>query len=138
MSIIPTIFPAAQPFPRLRLILIVEQDRDFGIILAQMIKQKTRYRTILANDAIGALKMARNFKCDLFLLDYQLPDMHGFELFDQLHSSEGYEETPALFLSGETFLERPFTGLTGLETLLGTVQNLLDPESEDFSLLSYS
>jgi CheY-like chemotaxis protein len=138
MSTIPAIFPKAQPFPRIRLILVVEHDVDFGVILVQMIKQKTRYKTILATNVIEALKMACNFKCDLFLLDYQLPDIHGFELYDQLHSAEGYEETPALFLSGNTFLERPFTGLAELETLLGTIQNLLDPESEDFTLLSYS
>jgi CheY-like chemotaxis protein len=138
MSGIPTIFPEVRPFPRMRLILIAEQDVDFGVILAQMIKQKTRYRTILTDSAVDALKMAYSFKCDLFLLDYQLPDMRGFDLFDQLHSAQGYEETPALFLSGDTFLERPFTGLSTLETLLGTMQNLLDPESEEFSLLPYS
>jgi len=138
MSTIPAIFPEAQPFPRMRLILVVEYDVDFGVILTQMIKHKTRYRTILATSAIEALKFARNFKCDLFLLDYQLPEIHGFELFDRLHSAEGYEETPALFLSGNTFLERPFTGLTGLETLLQTMRSLLDPESEDSILLSYN
>lgn len=132
MLSIPTIAPEARPFPRMRLILIVEQDMDFGVILAQMIKQRTRYRTILVESALDALKLASSFKCDLFLLDYQLPDMRGFDLFDQLHSAEGYEETPALFLSGDSFLERPFTGLTELEMILQTMQGLLDPKSEEF------
>jgi CheY-like chemotaxis protein len=138
MSTIPVIFPEVQPFPRMRLILVVEHDADFGAILVQMIKQKTYYRTILARNATEALKMARSFKCDLFLLDYQLPDMHGFDLFDRLHAVEEYEETPAIFLSGNTFLERPFTGLAGLEQLLETVRSLLDSEWEDFMLLSYN
>jgi CheY-like chemotaxis protein len=123
MSTIPAIFPEVQPFPRMKLILVVEHDVDFAAILVQMIKQKTYYRTILATNALEALNMARNLKCDLFLMDYQL------------HAIEEYGETPALFLSGETFLERPFTGLTPLETLLQTVRNLLNPEGEGFKLL---
>src|SRR5581483_6231492 len=105
MPTIPGISAMEQSFPQVKLILVAEHDIDFGIILIQMIKQRTRYKTILVNNGMDALKVARFFKCHLFLLDYQQPDMHGFDLYDRLHAIKGYEETPALFLSGDSFLE---------------------------------
>jgi CheY-like chemotaxis protein len=132
---LPGISAPTQPFPQIKLILVVEPDSDFGIILVQMIKQRTRYKPILANNGRNALKIARFFKCHLFLLDYQQPDMHGFELYDQLHTLKGYGETPALFLSGNAFLERPFTDLSGLEILLQTTRDMLNSENEGFTFL---
>jgi CheY-like chemotaxis protein len=123
---IPGISATTQPFPQIKLILV------------QMIKQRTLYKTMMVNNGMDALKLARFFKCHLFLLDYQQPDMHGFELYDRLHALKGHEETPALLLSGTFFLERPFTGLTSLEMLLQTTHYLLDPEDEDFTLVPKS
>lgn len=131
----PGISVTEQLFPKIKLILVAEQDVDVGIILVQMIKERTRYKTILANKGVDALKMARFFQCHLFLLDYQQPDMHGFELYDQLHAIEGYEETPTLFLSSNAFLERPFTSLTELEMLLQKTQDVLNPADEGFTFL---
>ena len=117
-----------------KLILVVEHDLDVGVRMVQAIKRKTPHKAILATSGIRALSIIQHLHCDLFLLDYHLPSMNGFELYDRLHATKGYESIPALFLCNRAFLERYFTDsskLIDLETFLQTIEHLLDPASED-------
>src|SRR5260370_10787736 len=82
-----------------KLILVVVGEPDFGATVLQTIQECTPYKAILATNGPQALKVIAHLKCDLFLLDPHLPHMNGFELFDRLHATTGYEETPAIFLS---------------------------------------
>jgi CheY-like chemotaxis protein len=120
--------------PPSKLILVVEHDLDFGMLLVQAIKWKTPHKAILATNGRRALTIIQHLHCDLFLLDYHLPSLNGFELYDRLHATKGYESIPALFLCHRTFLEHYFPGSSKLidpEALLETIENLLEPESED-------
>jgi response regulator RpfG family c-di-GMP phosphodiesterase len=119
--------------PSSKLILVVEHNLDFGALLVQTIQRKTPHKAILATNGRRALNVIQHLQCDLFLLDYHLPSMNGFELYDRLHATKGCESIPALFLCGCTFLERYFTGSSNRldpETFLRTIESLLDPESE--------
>ena len=132
MSTLPTVPVEGHTSLPLKLILVVEHDLDFGVCIVQAIKQKTPYKAILATSEITALNIVQHLQCDLFLLD----SMNGFELYDRLHATKGYEGIPALFLYDSTFIERHFAGyskLIDLETLLRSIRSLLDPENEDFS-----
>ncbi|GHO95158.1 hypothetical protein KSF_052060 [Reticulibacter mediterranei] len=133
MSTIPTISAEEQVFPLTRLILVVEHDVDFGAFLVQSIRRKAHYRAILATNGPEAFKIIQQLKCDLFILDYHLPNVDGFELYDQMRAVRGYEGVPALFLSVERHATNS-SKRTDLEGLLQTVLNLLDPEIEDFML----
>src|SRR5437016_1605066 len=85
--------------PKLKSILLVEDDADVAEVLVQVISSETPYQPILATDGFQALKIVRNVKPDLFLLDYLLPSMSGLELYDRLHATEGLEQIPTLFMS---------------------------------------
>lgn len=120
-----------------KLILVVEHDLDFGVRMVQTIKRKTPHKAILATSGSRALSIIQHLHCDLFLLDYHLPSMNGFELYDRLHATKGHESIPALFLCNRAFLEHYFTGSSKLidpETFLQTIEHLLDPASEDLCL----
>jgi CheY-like chemotaxis protein len=120
--------------PPPKLILVVEHNLDFGMLLVQAIQRKTPHKAILATNGRRALTIIQHLHCDLFLLDYHLPSLNGFELYDRLHATKGYESIPALFLCKSAFLEYHFTGSSNLldpETFLRTIECLLDPESED-------
>jgi DNA-binding NtrC family response regulator len=80
-------------------ILLVEDDTVIAELLVQMITQETRHLIFSVPDAPEALDLVRNIKPQLLILDYWLPTIHGIELFDQLHNTEGLEQVPAIMLS---------------------------------------
>src|SRR5690242_612642 len=127
MATIPTISAEEQTFPLTKRILVVEHDVDFGAFLVQIIRQNTRYRAVLTTNAREALKIIQQLKCDLFILDFRLPYINGFDLYDRLRAIRGYEGIPALFLSVERYTTNR-SKQTNLEALLQTVLSLLDPE----------
>lgn len=80
-------------------ILIVEDDESIGEVLVQAIVQETSYLAILVPDGLAALHTAAEIKPSLFILDYQLPRMHGIDLYDRLHAMNGLEMVPAMMIS---------------------------------------
>lgn len=120
-----------------RTILVVEDDFDIGIFLIEAITQETPYRAFLATDANQAMDIARKIKPSAVLLDYQLPGMNGIELYDQLHATNGLEDTPAIMASARVptnaveerhlpSLKKPFE----LEELLQTIEEVLENSEE--------
>jgi CheY-like chemotaxis protein len=117
---------------KLKTILVVEDDADLGEFFVQVLKDETPYQAILVSDGFQALKMVRGIKPDLFVLDYQLPSMDGIELYDILHTTEGLEAVPALFMSANVpidelekrrvyYIKKPFD----LDDMLKTIEDLL-------------
>jgi len=80
-------------------ILVVEDDQYVGEFIAQALTNEGQYHVVLATDAFRALNIVRNLKPALFLLDYQLPQMNGIELYDRLQKAGGLDEVPVLFVS---------------------------------------
>jgi CheY-like chemotaxis protein len=118
--------------PRVKTILVVEDDADVGEFFVLALRQETPHQGILASDGFQALKIVRSLKPDLFVLDYQLPSMNGLELYDHLQATEGLEKVPTLFMSanlptGELkkrrvyYIKKPFE----LDELLQKIDELL-------------
>jgi len=114
-----------------RSILVVEDDEDLGQFIVQAIHDETPYQALLATDGSQALKFIKTLKPTLFLLDYNLPDMNGLELYDKLHSIEALTNVPAIFMSARMprelvkkhdliFLSKPFE----LDALLKTIDRV--------------
>jgi DNA-binding response OmpR family regulator len=80
-------------------ILIVEDDESIGEVLVQAIIQETSYLAILVPDGLAALHTVAEIRPSLFILDYQLPRMHGIDLYDRLHAIAGLETVPAMMIS---------------------------------------
>ncbi|GHO89026.1 response regulator [Dictyobacter formicarum] len=113
-------------------LLVVEDDLDIGEFIVHAIQQETRYQAFLVVDAFKALNTIRQHKPDMFLLDYQLPGMDGLELYNLLHTTEGLENTPVLFMSANfsekeldklrlPYIEKPFE----LEDLLREIEQII-------------
>lgn len=114
-------------------LLVVEDDLDIGEFIVHAIQQETRYQAFLVADAFKALNAIRQHKPDMFLLDYQLPGMDGLELYNLLHTTEGLENTPVLFMSANfsekeldklrlPYIEKPFE----LDDLLREIERIID------------
>jgi DNA-binding response OmpR family regulator len=116
----------------IKTILLVEDDTTIAELVVQMISQETHYQIFTVPDGPQALDLVNNIKPHLLILDYWLPFMHGIELYDRLHHTEGLEEVPAIMLSVNapvreinqrhmTYIKKPFD----MPKLLDTIHRLI-------------
>ena len=109
-------------------ILLVEDDTAITELLVQMIAWETPHQVIAVPDGPQALDLVRDIKPHLLILDYRLPTMHGIELYDQLHMTQGLEEIPTIMVSANlpkheikqrriTYIRKPFDMYKLLETI---------------------
>lgn len=115
--------------PLLKTILLVEDDLSIGELLITILQEEGLYEIVLATDGFQALKIVKTIHPRLFVLDYQLPGMDGFELYDRLHTTKGLGDIPALFVSANVplrelekrhlqYIKKPFE----LDQLLDAIQ----------------
>jgi hypothetical protein len=109
----------------LNLILLVTTDVQVGSFLQEVIDRETRHRVLLASYEQQALRVVEEVKPDLFLLDYELAEKSGFELYERLHAARGCADIPA-FLSPLRRRFAPHVKQPALDT------RELSPELEGF------
>jgi DNA-binding response OmpR family regulator len=119
----------------IKTILVVEDDKAIGKFLVAFLEEELNSQIFLALKGEQVLKMIGTIKPDVFVLDYQLPDMNGLQLYDRLHTLDGLEDVPALVLSANPpfkeieqrrlpYLQKPFD----LDELILLIQQLLERE----------
>jgi DNA-binding response OmpR family regulator len=84
----------AQP----KTILIVDDDTDLREALAEQLELHEEFKATEATTAADGLKLGREMKADLILLDVDLPDMDGREVCRKLR--EAGVRTPVIMLTG--------------------------------------
>jgi CheY-like chemotaxis protein len=67
---------------------------------------KNHYKVYGATSGEKALKVLEAQKCDLFILDIDMPGMNGYELAETLRKSDDYAKTPIIFLTGNSSRDR--------------------------------
>lgn len=113
-------------------ILVVEDDEATGQIIQLAISQETSYTSELVISGKDALNSLYQYKPDLLIIDYRLPDMTGIELYDRLQTDPSWKSIPALLVSATDrreevqqrsieILEKPFD----LDDLLQTIDRLI-------------
>ncbi len=80
-------------------IFSVDDDGDNCECIAMSL-EKSALRTKYALKSETALVELDKLVCDLIILDVDMPDMNGFELFDRIRAMTRHRETPVIFLSG--------------------------------------
>ncbi|TMB73482.1 MAG: response regulator, partial [Chloroflexi bacterium] len=90
-----------------RLVLVVEDDRPIGELLAAIINDEDGYLAVHLTRPTQALEAIKEVKPDLFLLDVSLPGMSGIELYDRIKKDERLRDVPVVF---ETALSRDYQG----------------------------
>ena len=114
-------------------ILLVEDDEDIGEFITQALKDETPHAVLHVTDAAHALDAVNSIKPSLFILDFQIPGINGFELHDRLHAIKDLEMVPTLMISANApsrgelqqrhivFLKKPFD----LDELFDLIEKLL-------------
>jgi DNA-binding response OmpR family regulator len=90
-------------------VLIVDDDRDIGDILQQIILDQTNYKVVWIAESDLVLNAASYLRPSLLLLDYMLPSMDGLHLYDRLQAIETMRGVPTVLISASPTL--PFDEL---------------------------
>ena len=80
------------------LVLIVE-DNEKNMKLARDILQAKGYQTVEAETGEAGVKLAKERKPDLVLMDIQLPGINGIEAFRQLRAETATAKIPVVALT---------------------------------------
>ncbi|MHC1721322.1 MAG: response regulator [Clostridiaceae bacterium] len=85
-------------------ILIVDDETNIRELIDFNLK-KEGYKTITADNGISALKMIKEEKPSLILLDLMLPGMNGLDVCKEVRRTLGISSTPIIIISakGEEF-----------------------------------
>ncbi|RYZ91600.1 MAG: response regulator [Sphingobacteriaceae bacterium] len=86
-------------------ILIVEDDPYMQIILKEFLS--LTYEIEICSSGMEAISFLQNGNIpDLILSDYNIPQLTGLELIDQVKSSDFFSSIPIIILSGEESSEK--------------------------------
>ena len=116
-----------------KVILIVEDDPDFGDFLCRAIATETTHQALHVTDSTQALHTLQEIIPDLIILDYHLPNMNGIELYDLLHAKKELEHVPTIMTTAgvleHDLQNRHIVGISkplNLNKLLDLVAELMD------------
>ena len=126
---------------RARLVLIVEDDKPTGDVLAGAINDERGYRAITAASADEALAAMSRIDPDLLVVDIRLPGMSGLELYDRIRADQRFRTLPVVFETGggrehaqdlrdrgvATYVKKPFD----IHELVKLVKRLVPPRKRD-------
>jgi CheY-like chemotaxis protein len=80
------------------LVLIVDDDPDATLLLAQLVEE-AGCRSAHAATGIEALRMAREAPPALIFLDLRLPKISGFDVLRILKTDDALKDTPVVIVS---------------------------------------
>ena len=119
-----------------RVLLIVEDDPNFGRILLDMANQRG-FKGVLAQRGEDAVLLASQIKPHAITLDIRLPDIDGWTVLHRLKSSLGTRHIPVLVLSVSdqggnsrrygaiAFVQKPMS-MDALGPVFATIESFLE------------
>ena len=85
---------------KLKCILCVEDEPEM-IDLMRLILGRRGFEVKGANGGVEGLKMIHEDKPDLILLDLMMPDMDGWEVYQQLKADENTRDIPVIVVTAK-------------------------------------
>jgi two-component system alkaline phosphatase synthesis response regulator PhoP len=79
-------------------ILIIEDEELLYNLLERKLNEKG-YQASVAKDGAEGMKMIREIKPDLILLDIVMPNKNGFEVMDEMQADEKLKHIPVIVIS---------------------------------------
>jgi len=104
--------------------VLVIEDRPDVAELIEVVLEEEGFDVAVAYDGKSGLEKFREDRPDLVLLDLILPDIHGFDVFQQMQAIDA--EVPIVMLTGQARLSDRRTGIE-----LGAEEYLVKPFASD-------
>jgi len=92
---------------RLERILYVDDDEDIRTLTTMALELVGHYQVAAFASGEDVLRSTETLAPQLFLLDYMMPGMSGFELWQKLQAIPGLADVPVIFITAKS--ERAFT-----------------------------
>lgn len=122
-------------------ILVVDDEEDIRKLVRKLLTDKG-HQVIEADRGLVALRLVKEHRPDLILLDAMLPELHGFDIARRIKGSDRYGQIPVLMMSAvyrgwriaedlkanygiEDYIEKPFA----IKDLLAKVTALLERDA---------
>ncbi len=118
-------------------IVICIEDEPEMIELVRLILGRRNYKVVGANGGRAGLDLIDEHKPDLVLLDLMMPDIDGWEVYNQLKSKDETKDIPVIIVTAKTqsidkvlglhiakvddYVTKPF----GPQDLLSSVEKIL-------------
>jgi len=80
-------------------ILIVDDELDMRTFLSTLL-ETTGYKPVAAADGLEGIRMARQIKPDLIVLDVMMPKEAGIQMYRDLRMDSELKDIPVIMLSG--------------------------------------
>jgi len=90
---------STEPAPKIVHLMIVEDDPDTLEMLRATLEARG-FRVTACESAVQTLEVASANQVDLIISDIGMPEMDGFQMIKELREVEGYQNVPAIALSG--------------------------------------
>ena len=95
---------------RARPVLIVEDDKTTGDLLATAINDQRGYTALTVGNGHDALDALGRVDPDLLLLDIRMPGMSGLDLYDRVRADPRFRSLPIVFETGRVASMPPSSG----------------------------
>jgi len=82
-------------------VVVVDDDDDMRELMCMLLRG--RYEVSTANDGAQGLKVVREVRPDLLVLDLLMPIMHGFEVCQRLRADPELKDTKILISSSKSY-----------------------------------
>ncbi len=118
-------------------VLIVDDDDEIVELIADVLARDGRFETKSASSGYGAGMLTQQFRPDLILLDYMLPDVNGNVVCHTIRKNPEFENIKIIIVSGvvkqeeidqllktgaEDFIKKPFNIVELIDKIAGTLQ----------------
>jgi two-component system alkaline phosphatase synthesis response regulator PhoP len=81
-------------------VLIVDDEQDAVAFVEAVLSEIGDIAAISANDGVSGLEKAKEATPDLIILDVQMPEKNGFDVFGDLKKDESTKGIPVIMLTG--------------------------------------
>jgi two-component system alkaline phosphatase synthesis response regulator PhoP len=80
-------------------VLIIDDEENFCKLVKKNIEQTGEFEVHIATNGEDGIRLAREIKPDLILLDVIMPGMDGADVISIIRNDESIKDTPIVFLT---------------------------------------
>ena len=132
-------------------LLYIEDNKSNVNLVRNIMKSQPSYTLLSARSGKEGLEMAANEKVDLILLDLNLPDIHGYEIFDRLKIIKQTKDIAVIAVSAnalpqdiqytldkgfDNYVTKPFNVKEFLTIIRETLNSTINQNIPDDKILS--
>ena len=111
---------------RVQNIAIIEDEPDARVLLRRILEFR-RYKVAEAADGAEGIKLLKDNKPDLVLLDLMMPHMDGFAVLDMMEADDELRDIPVIVITAKDLTNNEYQRLSGkVESLLQKGEYLED------------